>query len=473
MSEPLDALREAFDQAVKYRSTAASRPCVPLRNYHEMRADFSQPLPETGADAQQVIRQLAEQGEPGLMQMVHPRFFGWVLGGSHPAGVAADWLASAWGQNTGSHMPTPTTAAVEEVAANWLLELLDLPREASVGFATGASVGNFVALAAARSRVLSEHGWDSDADGLFGAPEIHVFIGDDAHTSVFSALQFLGLGHDRVIRIDTDGEGRMQPGHLSREIAERTGPKIIISQAGQINTGAFDPFEDLVAIARSAGAWLHVDGAFGLWARASDKLRSLTNGIEDADSWVTDGHKWLQTPFDTGYAIVRDREAHQRAMTTWASYLPTQQGDERSPSFLVPELSRRARGLATWAMLKTLGRSGVSEMVERHCQVARHMASKLSSEEAVRILNDVVLNQVIVEFGSPDAGAEKRKALTQAVIDAAVESGELFVGGARWRDAWVMRVSVISNETTIEDGDIATDTILAAWKRIRESNLGH
>ena len=473
MSEALDALREALDQAVKYRSTAASRPCVPVRNYHEMRADFSEPLPETGADAQQVIRQLAEQGEPGLMQMVHPRFFGWVLGGSHPAGVAADWLASAWGQNSGTHMATPTTAAVEEVAANWLLELLDLPREASVGFATGASVGNFVALAAARSRVLREHGWDSDADGLFGAPEIHIFIGDDAHTSVFSALQFLGLGHDRVIRIDTDGEGRMQPDHLSREIAERTGPKIVIAQAGQINTGAFDPFEDLVDIARGAGAWLHVDGAFGLWARASDKLRSLTNGIEDADSWVTDGHKWLQTPFDTGYAIVRDREAHQRAMTTWASYLPTQQDDERSPSVLVPELSRRARGLATWAMLKTLGRSGVSEMVERHCQVARRIASKLSSEEGVRILNDVVLNQLIVEFGSSDAGAEKRKELTQAVIDAAVESGELFVGGARWRDARVMRISVISNETTIEDGDIATGTILAAWKRVRESNLGH
>lgn len=473
MSESLDALREALDQAVKYRSTAASRPCVPVRNYHEMRAVFSEPLPETGADAQHVIRQLAEQGEPGLMQMVHPRFFGWVLGGSHPAGVAADWLASAWGQNTGSHTATPTTAAVEEVAANWLLELLDLPREASVGFATGASVGNFVALAAARSRVLREHGWDSDADGLFGAPEIHIFIGDDAHTSVFSALQFLGLGHDRVIRIDTDGEGRMQPDHLSREIAERTGPKIVIAQAGQINTGAFDPFEDLVDIARGVGAWLHVDGAFGLWARASDKLRSLTNGIQDADSWVTDGHKWLQTPFDTGYAIVRDREAHQRAMTTWASYLPTQQDDERSPSVLVPELSRRARGLATWAMLKTLGRSGVSEMVERNCQVARRIASKLSSEEGVRILNDVVLNQVIVEFGSSDAGAEKRKEMTQAVIDSAVDSGELFVGGARWRDAWVMRVSVISNETTIEDGDIAAGAILAAWKRVRESNLGH
>ncbi|MGI9383225.1 MAG: pyridoxal phosphate-dependent decarboxylase family protein [Methyloligellaceae bacterium] len=472
MPEALDALREALDQAVRYRSTAAGRPCMPERDYHEMRREFSEPLPETGADGKDVIRQLAEKGDPGLMQMVHPRFFGWVLGGSHPAGVAADWLASAWGQNTGYHTPTPTTAAVEEVAAGWLLELLDLPREASVGFATGASIGNFVALAAARNRVLRAHGWNANADGLFGAPEIHVFIGDDAHTSVFSALQYLGLGHGRVVRIDTDCDGRMQPGHLSREVATRAGPMIVVAQAGQINTGAFDPFEDLVDIARGARAWLHVDGAFGLWARASVKLRSLTTGIENADSWVTDGHKWLQTPFDTGYAIVRDRDAHQRAMTTWASYLPTQQDDERSPSFLVPELSRRARGLATWAMLKTLGRRGVSDMVERHCQIAQRMAAKLSSEAGVRILNDVVLNQVIVEFGPADASTERRKALTQAVIDAALESGDLFVGGARWRDLWVMRVSVISSETTIEDGDAATETILAAWKRVRESALG-
>ncbi len=472
MREALNALREALDQAVRYRSTVDTRRCLPERDYRQMRADFSEPLPETGADAQAVIRELAEKGEPGLMQMVHPRFFGWVLGASHPAGVAADWLAGAWGQNTGYHTPSPTTAAVEEVAAHWLLELLDLPREASVGFATGATVGNFVALAAARTRVLGQHGWDADANGLFGAPEIHVFIGDDAHTAVFSALQYLGLGHDRVVRIDTDREGRMQPDHLSREIRARAGPKIVIAQAGQINTGAFDFFEDLVSIARGTGAWLHVDGAFGLWARATGRHKHLTKGIEGADSWVTDGHKWLQTPFDTGYAIVRDREAHQRAMTTWASYLPVQEEDDRIPSSLVPELSRRARGLATWAVVKTLGRSGVSEMVERHCAVARRMASKLAEEEGVRILNDVVLNQVIVEFGPSDAGVEERKALTQAVIDAAVESGELFVGGAIWRGAWVMRISVISHETTIEDGDIATDTILAAWRRVQEGGLG-
>ena len=471
MSQCLDALQEAFNQAISYRLDLANRACTPQSTYHEMRDAFAEPLPENGSDDHVVIRQLVEKGEPGLMQMGHPRFFGWVLGGSHPAGIAADWLASAWGQNTGYHTPTPTAAAVEEVAANWLLEILDLPRNASLGFVTGATVGNFVALAAARGKTLRAHGWDPDAEGLFGAPEIHVFIGDDAHTSVFSALQYLGLGHRRVIRIDANADGQMKSDHLAREVSGREGPKIIIAQAGQINTGAFDPFREQVEIARNVGAWLHVDGAFGLWARANEDLKSQTDGVEDADSWVTDGHKWLQTPFDTGYAIVRDRKDHQRAMATWASFLPSQQEDERVPSSLVPELSRRARGLATWAVLKTLGRSGVSEMVGRHCVVAKHMASRLSSEEGVHVLNDVVLNQVIVEFGWPDADAETRKAYTQAVIDAALESGSLFVGGARWRDIWVMRISVMSYLTTIEDGNIAVDAIVEAWKKVRSQEL--
>ena len=471
MTQSLDALEEAFNQAIKYRSELSDRECAPVRTYHQMRDLFTEPLPENGSDGRSVIRQLAEMGDLGLMQMAHPRFFGWVLGGSHPVGVAADWLAAAWGQNCGYHTPTPTASAVEEVAANWLLDILDLPREASVGFVTGATVGNFVALAAARGKVHRAHGWDPDADGLFGAPEIHVFIGDDAHTSVFSALQYLGLGHDRVIRIDADSEGRMKSNHLNREVVARKGPKIIIAQAGQINTGAFDPFTEQVEIARSADAWLHVDGAFGLWARANGGLKPQTEGVEGADSWVTDGHKWLQTPFDIGYAIVRDNEAHQRAMTTWASFLPTQQEDERIPSSLVPELSRRARGLATWAVLKTLGRSGVSEMVGRNCAVARHMASRLSSEKGVKVLNDVVLNQIIVEFGWSHDDTDTRKARTQAVIDAAVDGGRLFVGGARWRDSWVMRLSVISHLTTIEDGDIAIEAILKAWKHTREQEF--
>jgi glutamate/tyrosine decarboxylase-like PLP-dependent enzyme len=331
-------------------------------------------------------------------------------------------------------------------------------------------MGNFTGLAAARGEVLRRHGWDPDADGLFGAPPIHVHIGEDAHTSVFSALQYLGLGAGRVIRIATDSQGRMSARDLMREVRAREGPKVIIAQAGQINTGAFDPFAEIVPVAREAGAWLHVDGAFGLWARAAPGLKALTDGVEGADSWATDGHKWLQTPFDTGYAIVRDREAHERAMTTWASYLPARNEGERIPSSLVPELSRRARGLATWAMLKTLGREGVAEMVARHSAVARHMAGRLGAEDGVRVVNEVAINQVIVEFGAESESASARRALTQEVIDRVVETGICFVGGAAWRDKWVMRISVIAADTTVEDGDAAVDAMLDAWREARAAH---
>ncbi|MCR9136755.1 MAG: aminotransferase class V-fold PLP-dependent enzyme [Alphaproteobacteria bacterium] len=467
MPEKLHALHEAFQQAVDYRAHIQDRDCAPQKTYHEMREIFAEPLPETGMDDAEIIRSLVRDGDQGLMQMAHPRFFGWVLGASHPAGVAADWLASAWGQNTGAHTPSPTTAAIEETAAGWILEILDLPRRSSVGFVTGASVGNLVGLAAARGKTLREHGWDPDADGLIGAPELHVFIGDDAHTSVFSALQHLGLGPRRAIRIDADRQGRMDPRHLRREVDARSGPKIIIGQAGQINTGAFDPFDDLVEIARDSGAWLHVDAAFGLWARANPDLKPMTTGLDGADSWATDGHKWLQTPFDTGYAIVRHPEDHLRAMTTMASYLPVTVETDRMPSQLVPELSRRARGLPTWAILKALGRQGVSEMVGRHCAVARHIAERLSAGPDLRIMNEVVLNQVTVSFGSAESDAETRQSLTEAVIDAAVATGQLFVGGGRWQGEWVMRLSVISHNVSIADADITADAILAAWETIR------
>jgi glutamate/tyrosine decarboxylase-like PLP-dependent enzyme len=434
-----------------------------------MRDLFSEPLPEAGFDDRETIRLLGSIGDQGLMQMRHPRFFGWVLGASHPVGIAADWLATAWGQNS-AYGASPTTTALEEVAASWILELLDLPRKATVGFASGATVGNFVALAAARGATLRKHKWDPDADGLFGAPEVHVFIGDDAHTSVFSALQYIGFGHDRVIRVETDSQGRMKSDDLELKVRDRSGPMIIIAQAGQINTGAFDPFTEIANIAKSAGAWLHVDGAFGLWARANPRLKALTEGIEQADSWVTDGHKWLQTPFDTGYAIVRDADAHKRAMTIWASYLPMQQEDDRIPSSLVPELSRRARGVATWAIVKSLGRKGVAEMVGRHCEVARRMAARLATEKDVHVLNEVVLNQVIVEFGAADESLESRREQTQAVIDTVVNSGTCFVGGARWRDRWVMRISVISQNTSVEDGNIAVDAMIEAWRQVRGSS---
>jgi glutamate/tyrosine decarboxylase-like PLP-dependent enzyme len=465
----MDVFETACRRAAAYRSDIASRQVRPQRSYREMQARFAAPLPETGSPGCAVIDELADLGEPGLMQIAHPRFFGWVMGASAPVSVAADWLAVAWGQNAAMHASSPTAAAVEETAAGWLLDILDLPREAAVGFVSGATIGNFTALAAARGALLRREGWDCEAQGLFGAPEVHVFVGDDVHTSVLSALRYLGFGAQRIIRVDTDIQGRMSADDLTRRCASYSGAKLIIAQAGQINTGAFDPFVRLAEIARKAGAWLHVDGAFGLWARADPDLRGLTEGIEMADSWVVDGHKWLQVPFDSGYAIVRDPDALQRAMATSASYLPIQESGDRAPSYLVPELSRRARGLPTWAALKSLGRSGVIEMVSRHCALARQIAKDMQATPGIQVMNDVVLNQVILRFGEDHDGPVRRRALATAVIDLLVEDGTIFVGGAAWRGEWVMRISVISGATTVKDAYAATDAIRSAWAHVSAS----
>jgi glutamate/tyrosine decarboxylase-like PLP-dependent enzyme len=465
-----DDMSAMFDRAVShalaFRRALAERPQRPEASYEEMRRIFDAPTPEHGLPGTAVIEELVAKAGPGLSAMAGPRFFGWVIGASHPVGVAADWLTSAWGQNTGAHTPTPAAAAAEEIAARWLLDLLDLPRQASVGFVTGATIANFVGLAAARGEMLRRVGWNVEADGLFGAPPLQVVIGDDAHTSVFSALQFLGLGHDRVIRVETDGAGRMKPAAFAAAARSHAGPMIAIAQAGQINTGAFDPFEAIAEAARERGAWLHVDGAFGLWARACPELARLAAGIEMADSWATDGHKWLQTPYDCGYAIVRDAEAHRQAMTIAASYLPTAGAGERYPSHYTPELSRRARGFATWAIIRALGREGIAEMVGRHCRVARRMGARLAAEPGVEIVNEIELNQVALCFGAglPTAQAD---ALTEAVIERVQADGTCFAGGARWKGRWIMRLSVISGPTTEADGDRSVDAILAAWRALR------
>ncbi len=395
--------------------------------------------------------------------MTGPRFYGWVIGASHPVGVAADMLTSAWGQNAGNHFASPAAAAVETVAARWLLDILDLPRQASVGFVTGATAANYVGLAAARGAVLKRVGWDVNANGLFGAPPIHVVIGDDAHTTAFSALQFLGLGHDRVIRIPTDDQGRMRADAFAQAVNGLTGPTIVVTQAGQLNTGAFDPIAAILPIARKHEAWIHVDGAFGLWARANPSTAPLASGLQHADSWATDGHKWLQTPYDCGYAIVRDAEAHRDAMTIAASYLPPVAEGERDPTHFVPELSRRARGFATFAMIRHLGRQGISDMVGRHVALAAGMARDLAREPGIQILNDVVLNQIIVRFGNDDARTRETIARIQ-------EDGVLFAGGARWRDQWVMRLSVISGPTTERDAERTVEAIRAAWRHVRQAN---
>jgi glutamate/tyrosine decarboxylase-like PLP-dependent enzyme len=372
-------------------------------------------------------------------------------------------LTSAWGQNAGNHVASPAAAASETVAARWLLDILDLPRQASVGFVTGATAANYVGLAAARGAVLKRVGWDVNANGLFGAPPIHVVIGDDAHTTAFSALQFLGLGHDRVIRIPTDDQGRMRADAFARAVDGLTGPMIVVTQAGQLNTGAFDPIEPILPIARAHEAWIHVDGAFGLWARANPYTAPLAAGLQHADSWATDGHKWLQTPYDCGYAIVRDAEAHRDAMTIAASYLPPVAEGERDPTHFVPELSRRARGFATFAMIRHLGRQGIADMVGRHVALAAGMARDLAAEPGIQILNDVVLNQIIVRFGNDDGRTRETIARIQ-------EDGVLFAGGARWRDQWVMRLSVISAPTTERDAQRTVEAIRAAWRHVRQAN---
>ena len=464
--------RSLFEQAARlaasYRDGVGGS-AAPLP-YAAMREAFDAPTPEQGAPASEVIDDLVKRSTPGLRAMTGPRFFGWVIGASHPVGVAADWLTAAWGQNAGNHEASPSGAAAETVAAKWLLDLLDLPRGSSVGFVTGATIANFVCLAAARGAVLKQVGWNVEANGLFGAPPIHVLIGDDAHTSVFSALQFLGLGHDRVVRVPTDTQGCIIAAEFARAISTCTGPTIVIAQAGQLNTGAFDPITDIIAPSRRSGAWVHIDGAFGLWARACPATAHLAADFDAADSWATDGHKWLQTPYDCGYAIVRDAEAHRSAMTIAASYLPPVAEGDRDPSHYVPELSRRARGFSTWAMIRHLGRDGIAAMIAEHCRLARVLAEKLAREPGVHVLNEVVLNQVIVRFGTREAD-QNADGMTQETIRRIQADGTCFAGGARWRNRWVLRLSVISAPTTEADIVRTADAICTAWRAVARSNV--
>lgn len=473
MSESQGNLAHLFAQAAKhafaFRAGLDERPQHPQHSYADALTAFDMPTPTTGEAAEVVLEDLVERATPGLHACTGRRFFGWVIGASHPAGVAADWMASAWGQNAGNHTASPAAAACETIAARWLLDMLDLPREASVGFVSGATVANFVALAAARSEVLHRLGWDVEAKGLFDAPPIQVLIGEDAHSTVFSVLQYLGFGHRRVTRIATDGEGAMLPDAFVRAMRNVSwdAPLIVITQAGQINTGAFDPHPTIVRAVRAhPNCWIHVDGAFGLWARACPDRASLADGVEMADSWATDGHKWLQTPYDSGYAIVRHSDAHRRAMMIAASYLPSVGAGERDPSHYVPELSRRARGFATWAMLRHYGCEGIAAMVERHCRLARLMADALRQEPGVAIVNDVVLNQVVVRFGSreePETGDE----LTRRTIAALQQDGTCFAGGAQWKGRWVMRLSIIGGETTEADAVCSAEAITRAWRKVQ------
>jgi len=405
--------------------------------------------------------------DPGLVGMAGPRYFGFVIGGAVPAALAADWLTSAWDQNAGLYVTSPASAVVEEVAAAWLRDLLDLPAAASVGFSTGCAMANFTALAAARHAVLARAGWDVETAGLFAAPEIDVVLGEEAHATIFSALQMLGLGRERVKWAAADGQGRMRADALRQALSSCRGPLIVCAQAGNVNTGACDPLPEIAAAVHERGGWLHVDGAFGLWAKASPALRRLVAGAELADSWATDAHKWLNVPYDSGLVAVADPAAHRAAMTISAAYLAQTAGRERDPFDWVPEFSRRARGFTVYAALRTLGRSGVADLVERCSALARRMAARLAAVPGVEILNDVVLNQVLVRF-SPAGGSASPEAIdafTREVIARVQAEGTCWLGGTVWQGKAAMRISVSNWSTTEEDVDRSAAAILACARR--------
>jgi glutamate/tyrosine decarboxylase-like PLP-dependent enzyme len=388
-----------------------------------------------------------------------PRYFGFVVGGSLPAALAADWLAAAWDQNAGLFVLGPAAATVEDVAAGWLTELLGLPATASCGFVTGGLGANFGGLAAARNHVLARAGWDVERDGLLGAPPVEVVVGAERHVTIDVALRYLGLGSGRLRVVPADDQGRMDPAALGEVLAAVEGPTIVCAQAGNVNTGAFDPLAAICAAGHDHGAWVHVDGAFGLWAGASPALRHLVAGVEQADSWATDAHKWLNVPYDSGLVFVAHPQAHRAAFAKVASYLTPGQGGERDPDGFVPEGSRRARGFPVWAALRSLGRSGVAELVERCCGHARRFADALAAADGVEVLNEVVLNQVLVRFADPGGDHDGR---TREVIRRVQADGTLWLGGTIWQGMAAMRISVSNWSTTTDDVDRSVAAILAA-----------
>jgi glutamate/tyrosine decarboxylase-like PLP-dependent enzyme len=409
----------------------------------QLRTALGGDLPERGEEGVAVLDELARAAGPGIVASNGPRYFGFVIGGGVPAAVGADWMTSAWDQNAVLSVCSPAAAVAEEVAAGWLLELLGLPSSAVVGFATGAQMANFTGLAAGRGAQLRQAGWDVEAEGLQGAPRLNVVVGEHAHVTVFAALRFLGLGTETAIRVPADDQGRMVPAALAEALSALEGPTIVCAQAGEVNTGAFDSFEEVAELCERHGAWLHVDGAFGLWAAAAPTLVERVRGIERADSWATDAHKWLNVPYDSGLAIVKDREAVRSAMRLSAAYLVSGE-DVREGTEYVPEASRRARGFVIWAALRSLGRIGVEQMVERCCGLARLMAEELAGAEGTRILNEVVLNQVLVALDGDDGD------LIDDAISRVQADGTCWLAGTTWRGTPAIRVS-ISNWSTTED----------------------
>jgi glutamate/tyrosine decarboxylase-like PLP-dependent enzyme len=433
--------------AATYRESLDERPVRSLLSAAELQRALEVPLTDAGESPAEVIAALARVGAQGSVASAGPRYLGFVIGGSTPAALAADWLVSAWDQNAGLYATSPLISAVEEVAAGWLRELAGLPPSMTVGFVTGCQMASFTGLAAARHRVLRNARWDVEADGLFGAPAIEVLVGDEAHYTILMALRLLGLGGSRLKRVPSDAQGRMRADALRSMLESVKGPCIVCAQAGNVNSGAFDPLEEIAAVTHQHGGWLHVDGAFGLWAAAAPGRAHLVRGVEHADSVATDGHKWLNVPYDCGIVFCADEAAHRSAMSLSAPalsapYLATSTR-QRDPHEFVPEESRRGRAVPVYAALRCLGRAGLAQLIERNCRQARRFAAGLTAG-GYEVLNEVALNQVVVVFGD----AER----TRRVVAAVQQEGTCWCGGTVWKGRTAMRISVSNWSTT--DGDV-------------------
>jgi glutamate/tyrosine decarboxylase-like PLP-dependent enzyme len=449
-----ELLNDAAARAIRYLDGLDARRVVPTPEALAGLVALESPLLEEPTDPATVLALLDDFGSPATVATAGPRYFGFVIGGSLPAALAANWLAGAWDQPVFAYITSPIAATLEEIALRWLLDLFGLPPTCGGAFVTGATMANFCGLAAARHLLLQNAGWNVEADGLFGAPPVTVIVGEEAHSVLFKALGMLGLGRQRVVTVPVDSQGRLR----SDAFPAISGPTIVCLQAGNVNTGAFDPAHEIIPRAHQAGAWVHVDGAFGMWAAAAPARAHLMSGFADADSWATDAHKWLNVPYDSGLAFVRDPEALRAAMATSAAYLPPQR-EWRDPAQFTPETSRRGRGIEVWAALRSLGRSGLADLIERTCHHAQRFADGLRVA-GYRILNDVVINQVLVSFGD--------EAMTRGVVEAIQREGTCWCGPTVWQGHPAMRISVSSWATTEED----VDRSLAAMIRIaREQGL--
>ena len=456
LNEPL--LRRAVDAAIEFLGNVPERHVGARATREELLHALDAPLTDDGEDPMRVFDALVAVGDRGTVASTAPRYFGFVIGGSLPVTVAADWLTTTWDQNSGIHAVSPVAAVVEEIAQRWLLDLLRLPNNASIGFVTGCQMANFTCLAAARHAVLRNAGWNVEDNGLPGAPQVNLIISAEAHVTIHTAMRMLGFGTNRLRSIPTDAQGRMKADELERVLATIEGPTIVCAQAGNVNTGAVDPLRRIAAAAHARGAWLHVDSAFGLWAAASDTRRAIVDGIELADSWASDAHKWLNVPYDSGFAIVRDSAAHRASMTVSASYLEQTSGIERDNFDWAPEFSRRARGIPVYAALRTLGRRGVADLVDRLCARARQFADILRREPRVEILADVVLNQVLVRFGDSDE-------VTREVIAGVQREGTCWLAGTKWQGRGAMRISVSNWATSEEDVARSAEAILRVFRQ--------